>query len=312
MINEKIINEVTVAVRDYLPADIKEDVSVYVENIVKDNDIVLHGLIIKNRNNNFAPTIYLENYINLFEHNVPMSEIAKIIFCEYSASVDNIPDNLTFISSPDFEVSEMVDFLEIQLVNTDMNKKRMKDSVHREVNAEFSLLVYIVITDRSGESYRTLFRKDFLKNSKFTEADIVDIALNNTALKRKPVLTEMENIVEGFNIAHDNYFSEEFLKNNSEGMYILTNEDMHFGATVLYYIDMMKKIGEILDNNYYAIPSSVHEFIIIPESDLFPVNGLISLLHEANDTILENGEFLSNNVYKYDVSQGNLTEVKIS
>ena len=48
--------------------------------------------------------------------------------------------------------------------------------------------------------------------------------------------------------------------------YVLTNRYRNFGAACLLYEGCLERIGEKLGGEFYVLPSSVHEVIILPES----------------------------------------------
>ena len=55
---------------------------------------------------------------------------------------------------------------------------------------------------------------------------------------------------------------------------------------------ILEKIGEA----FFAIPSSVHEFIIIPESSGMTMPALNAMCREANESVVRYNEILSDNV----------------
>ena len=51
-----------------------------------------------------------------------------------------------------------------------------------------------------------------------------------------------------------------------EPMYVLTNQIRNYGASAILYPDRLAGISLCLKENFYVVPSSVHEMIIVPES----------------------------------------------
>ncbi len=47
-------------------------------------------------------------------------------------------------------------------------------------------------------------------------------------------------------------------------MFILTNQKMHNGAGVLFQDGMKEKLSELMGREFYVLPSSIHEVIIVP------------------------------------------------
>ena len=48
--------------------------------------------------------------------------------------------------------------------------------------------------------------------------------------------------------------------------YVLTNSSKINGAAVVLYPQCLQHIGENIGGNYYLLPSSIHEMIIMPEN----------------------------------------------
>ena len=89
-------------------------------------------------------------------------------------------------------------------------------------------------------------------------------------------------------------------------MYILSNEIRSYGAAAILYEGRLEKIGDYLKENYYVLPSSVHEVIIVPESEAPGQAELSRLVKEINETQVDPEEVLSNHAYYYDRKQKKL------
>ena len=61
----------------------------------------------------------------------------------------------------------------------------------------------------------------------------------------------------------------------------------------------MEKIGRFLKEDYYILPSSIHEVIILPKSKGTDENYLSRLVDEINLEQLAREEILSNHSYLY-------------
>ena len=62
----------------------------------------------------------------------------------------------------------------------------------------------------------------------------------------------------------------------------------------------------ILKKDYYILPSSVHEVIIVPYSEIYVCSKLDEMVREINSTQVEEEDVLSNHVYLYDRVSGKL------
>lgn len=87
-------------------------------------------------------------------------------------------------------------------------------------------------------------------------------------------------------------------KNNN--VLVITNIETMFGASALFYDGIMEKLHHKI-GNYYVLPSSIHEVLIVP---IFDEQGLLNQLRDmvksVNSFCVRADEFLSNNIYMFD------------
>ena len=81
---------------------------------------------------------------------------------------------------------------------------------------------------------------------------------------------------------------------------MLTNKEKYFGAAVILYPHALKHIAGLLRNNFYILPSSVHECILVPDMGQYSRMELKRMVKEVNENQVEEEEILSYEVYYYD------------
>ena len=80
--------------------------------------------------------------------------------------------------------------------------------------------------------------------------------------------------------------------------YIMSNTENFQGAAVLYYEGAAERIGEWLEDDYYIVPCSIHELMVVPAS--FDNLDLIEdLLNNANEEVVKPYDVLGSRVLKY-------------
>lgn len=92
-----------------------------------------------------------------------------------------------------------------------------------------------------------------------------------------------------------------------ENMYILTNHIRSCGASAILYPGRLQAIGDYFKENYFILPSSIHEVIILPESKALPKDEMECVIREVNETQVQAEEFLSNHAYYYDRQKMEIT-----
>ena len=87
-------------------------------------------------------------------------------------------------------------------------------------------------------------------------------------------------------------------------MYILTNIYKVNGASMLLDSDMMQKVMEEVGSDFFILPSSIHEVLIVPADSGMKSSDLETMVREVNDTEVSDTEILSYHVYRYSMENG--------
>ena len=78
--------------------------------------------------------------------------------------------------------------------------------------------------------------------------------------------------------------------------YVLTNREAYWGAAALYYPGVIERLCELM-GDFYIVPCSVHEVLIISAaSDIDPDN-LGWMIKDANRTVVNDADILSDDLY---------------
>ena len=85
-----------------------------------------------------------------------------------------------------------------------------------------------------------------------------------------------------------------------EMMYVATVPDKNSGAGVLAYQDFMDQAAEKLGGDFYILPSSIHEILLVPDNGDKAADDLRDMVREVNATQVSPEEKLTDNVYHYD------------
>ena len=92
---------------------------------------------------------------------------------------------------------------------------------------------------------------------------------------------------------------DEMLSEERCPMYILTNKERRFGAGTVFYPGILKQAQKLLGDNFYILPSSVHECILIPEDGNYDQESLAEMVTEINVHHVDAREVLSDQAYYY-------------
>lgn len=127
--------------------------------------------------------------------------------------------------------------------------------------------------------------KDILNNFKITEDELFKAAEKNTANS-----VTIKTFFEALGLP----------RLDDRTMYIVRNNEAMFGAGAIASPTCLKYIHDVLKEDFYILPSSIHEVLIIPTSDTsLSISELKELVMSVNSSCVLDTEFLSNNIYLY-------------
>jgi len=92
-------------------------------------------------------------------------------------------------------------------------------------------------------------------------------------------------------------------------MFVLSNNLRHFGAACILYNRVLEDIGNQLNEDFYILPSSIHEVIILPISFKPESIELNEMIKEINKTQVSEEEVLSDHAYYYSRKEYRLLSV---
>ena len=79
--------------------------------------------------------------------------------------------------------------------------------------------------------------------------------------------------------------------------YVLTNIAQINGATAILYPNLLQEIGEATQSNFFILPSSIHEVILMKDNGDMNAEELQRMVMEINRTQVAPEEVLSDEVY---------------
>lgn len=277
------------------------DIEVRQAAVMKMNDQKLNGLSVSLDGNNVCPTIYLDDAFEAYVNGTDPDRIAEDIALQAFDAGRMAPSADTLEQLPDLSGKRLA----LRLLEASRNREFLKDTPYMEVGNGLVLVCDVRIQENSDGCFSTVVNNNLLKVMGREKADVFRQALKEAWDTDRPVLSSMEAKLFGGDEAN--------LLDNPEpaasGMYILTNTSGIHGAAALFYPDVQQRISEVLGEDYYALPSSTEEFIIVPQSMGMGPKEFTVMVRDANKSVVEPGQILSDSVLKYDRDSGVLHDV---
>lgn len=261
----------------------------------KINGITRKGIVIKEDDLDISPTIYLEEYFEHFERGCTVEMVVYEILQLY--------EEVRVQKKWDYEMFERFEMISdkviYRLVSFEKNKELL-ESVPYVKFMDLAIIYYLMMDITENGTAAMLIRNEHMEKWGTDAKEIHRMAAANTEkllpyefYTMKAMLSEL---------------GADILEVRNDIMYILTNKARCYGAAAILYEDRLEQIGRFLGENYYVIPSSVHEVIIIGEKDAWGGReALEDMIRDVNDTEIDPEEILSYHAYYYDRSEGKLS-----
>lgn len=277
-----------------------ERLQLSIHTAVKNNGYERKGITFSEKGSNISPTIYLEEYYEKFNQGSDLENLAKRVLemyrrvrLEHSWKGDTLQDY--------GNVKEKIIY---KLVNREENQELLKQAPY-VAYLDLAILFYVLVDlDSPGECMTTmLIRNEHMKWWRVTAEDIYQRAILNTEKLLPYEFSAMCLVIQEM-LGSQELGEEEWEKlREQECMYVLTNHIRNCGAAAMLYPGRLEMLGVYFKENYYILPSSIHELIVLPESKALPKEEMECVVREVNETHVQAEEFLSNHVYYYDREQ---------
>lgn len=273
---------------------------VVVRPVIKLNGVIQHGMSIKSPDRKVVPTVYLEDFYEFYKEGTALANI-----------VDRIYEVLTNNSvSDEIDVDFFSDYkrvrgmLGIKLINAKANERLLEDIPHK-IYLDLAIVCYVAVRDQSIGCGSILVHNNHIMMWGVGANELLFDALENVSriepgrmIRITDILREMVDV--------DRQLQDAGLEEKDCEMFVLTNESRLYGASVMMYKGMLESIAETLQCDYYIIPSSVHEVLVLPEYATPDYRALNYMVQDVNSTQLTPVEILSDHVYRYSYSEKQL------
>ena len=296
---EEFMNEIVSRIKDYLPKEFADTtVSVYIQEVRKTNDLLLHGLTV--RKDSISPTVYLETPYQEYQNGTSLEDILTDLAHVIVKNTGNCPADISGIN--DFK--KIKNMIRIKLVNAETNHDYLSDKIYTPIDNTYLVAAYFIDLAKTGENHATVM----ITKALFDTWHDIDIqTLHETALRNvsdyasfmniRTVLSEMcHGTLPEFDITP---------KEDDNIMFVLSSTDKYCGAASMLCPDTMDLVTDHVKRNngndpaFFLLPSSIHETLVVPCRDQMSVADLKRMVEEVNATVLAPEDLLSDHVYIY-------------
>ena len=291
---QQFIEEVERRVKEKIKGN--ETMTVYIHTAVKNNGKERKGITVSEKGIHISPTIYLEEYFQQFQEGKPIEKIVEKILQLYEEVKCSHPCEESLLQN----YEELKGKFACKLIHRGKNEKLLNDIPYVPW-MDLAIVVFVLLEVSPYGTATVLVRKEHLEIWGLTEAQLFDEAKKNTPILLPYQFCPMRKLLrEICPYAVDEGEEEE------ESLYVLSNKLRSFGAASMLYDGILEKVGQKLGENYYILPSSIHEVIVVPESKSPVKQDLEEMVREIDETQVEEEEVLSDRVYYFSRKENRL------
>ena len=291
---QQFIEEVERRVKEKIKGN--ETMTVYIHTAVKNNGKERKGITVSEKGIHISPTIYLEEYFQQFQEGKPIEKIVEKILQLYEEVKCSHPCEESLLQN----YEELKGKFACKLIHRGKNEKLLNDIPYVPW-MDLAIVVFVLLEVSPYGTATVLVRKEHLEIWGLTEAQLFDEAKKNTPILLPYQFCPMRKLLREI-CPYAVYEREE----EEESLYVLSNKLRSFGAASMLYEGILEKVGQKLGENYYILPSSIHEVIVVPESKSPVKQDLEEMVREINETQVEEEEVLSDRVYYFSRKENRL------
>ena len=240
--------------------------------VTKNNGTRRTGILFKQEDSNLAPTIYLEEFYQKYLKGQQVPDLADSICSIYQ----EIRVKKTCDCQNLFDFNHVKEHIVYKLIRRDANEELLKQ-IPYDPFLDLAVVYYIQIDNTRFGSAAIQIRNEHLRYWRVEKEEIRRLAEKNTP---RIYPAQIQKIV--------------------RFMYVATNEQCSLGAAVMRYPDFREKVRGMIRGDFYILPSSIHEVILVPESFGLEPERMAEMVKEINQTGVAPEEVLSDSVYYFD------------
>lgn len=279
---------------DYMPEKYRE-ANVELHKRTRDNGEIETAVALRRTGHMITPLIYLRPYYQKGMREEQLDSAFRALAQDYVRSIEEIPKS---------EIPDVASFASVKkyvsytLMNLNANEDRLGQMPHKPMY-DMAVVYELDLTEVEALQGRLLVDNAIMKIWDVSVKELEQAAKENMR-SFKPMLQPMGTILLECMTGQttDLNLLEEGEAVPDEVMYVLSRKGVNWGAKVMLLPEVMEQVRNVLKEDFYVIPSSVHEVIVVRKSCGLQPKEIRQMLIEVNEQIGWE-DTLSRQVFEY-------------
>ena len=284
---ETFMNETIKEMRDRFP-----DFDISKQEVSKLQGESYTGMAVRPENSEIGATLNLKDFYEALGSGMFLEDVMDSIERSVVSAVRHMPHYDARVLE---DYDRMKDALTIDLVPVAGNEEKLAQIPHK--NVEDMALVYRFEEESSVYgSASILVTNEMLAVYDITADQLHEDAMKAAVQNRPAKLHNMNDVMR--DMMGD--MSGLVPMNEPSPLWVATVEGGQNGAGVIQYPGFLDQAAEALGGDFYVLPSSVHEVLLVADDGSMELSYLEEMVRSVNETEVSPAERLSDNVYHYD------------
>lgn len=289
---EEFTKTVTENIKDYLP-EAYRDAQVTTGQFQKLNGSYL-GLQVRKEGQEAVPTVNLERSYEAYRKGEPgLASLDTVL----TGIAEDVQGSLGLQTAWLLDYGQVKNSLFIRVNDAQENADALKKLPHQEIDG-LAVSYHVAVEGPRGMEASVPVTYSLMEHYGISQEQLHEDAIKSSVSINPPVFVSMQEMM-----SRMTGIDAEDLAPVVPGpdLMVLSNEQALFGAGSLFYPGMLDSAAEWMGGtDYFVLPSSVHELILVADDGMVDREALESMVQEINGMVVADEDRLSDHVYHYD------------
>lgn len=278
--------------------DKPEEYQATINHFVKNNSVELDGICLHKEGEILSPTVYLNDFYEEYLEGRSLNSIVAEVRATLFEEIPQLEIPATLFDNYD----TIRPYIIMRLVNYERNKKQLESCPYLPFCDLAITFRWLVHKDASGIASALITNREY-QNWGISMEELYSVASRNTMRLFPARIRPMQEILKEYIRNPEDIRQLELYDNTDLILYVLTNQIHINGSTSMVYDHILNRFARKEGCDFYLLPSSIHEIILLRTDSMIEEESLLQLVYNANRTVVNPVDILSDSIYRYDHRQ---------
>lgn len=266
------------------------DAEVYFQSVRKNNNTKKEGIIVWEKGEEMVSGINLKELYQCYQDNKDMELCVQLVKMLVSKKKElHLESILT-------TWEECWGRITLRLIHTEWNREYLQTVPHIEF-LDLSVTFYLMLQKLEEAVCTIPITNAFMELLGISVEELYQEGLQNLREKGGFEIRYLSNYMA--ELLEERQDAQETVQTNSENSYVMLNDNRIFGSYGMLATEILMEFAERRNDDFYILPCSVHELILMPVSINVPPDYLREVVQEVNEESVLPEERLSDAVYYF-------------